>query len=189
LITVSTWCGRAGVFNRQPSRRRGVSLPELLISIAIAACLLTAVASAFVASASAVESNDRYLRSAQSARVSMGVLIRDIRQSDACQVGTAAEQSQAKITADRLDVLTTDGKLIQYRYLAANRQLTMQIDGGDAYVLARNVEHARFVGELEGDASTGERRTTRVTVKLTITTEGQPLRLDASATPRRAMAL
>ena len=76
--------------NKQAQRnalRHGLSLVEILISLAISASLLTAIAAAFSASASVIEKNDEVFRATQAARVTMLHLLTEIRQ------GTVGEMS------------------------------------------------------------------------------------------------
>ncbi len=55
--------------------RKGLSLAEVMISLAISAMLLTAVAAAFTASSEAIEQNDQFFRASQAARVSMNQIL------------------------------------------------------------------------------------------------------------------
>ena len=48
--------------SRRFSRRHGLSLIEMIISLAISAMLLTAVAAAFVSSSGTIENNDQFFR-------------------------------------------------------------------------------------------------------------------------------
>ena len=62
---------KANAFLRKSPRRRGMSIVEVLISLAIVAMLLTAVAAAFSSSAQIIETNDQFFRASQAARVSL----------------------------------------------------------------------------------------------------------------------
>ena len=70
-------------------RRRGLSLPEIMIGLAITVLLLTATAAAFNASAQAVSMNDKFFRASQSARVSLNQVLTEIRRCDAVSVTTS----------------------------------------------------------------------------------------------------
>src|SRR5205823_7082731 len=62
--------------------RRGMSIAEVMISMAIAALLLVGVSAAYTASADAVEANDNFFRATQAGRVTMTQLLTEIRRAD-----------------------------------------------------------------------------------------------------------
>ena len=76
--------------NPHRSRSRGLGIVEMVISLAIAAMLLTAVAAAFTASAAAVEVNDDFFRATQAARVSMNQILTDLRRADGVEVPSSS---------------------------------------------------------------------------------------------------
>src|SRR5688572_27782762 len=65
--------------------RRGLSMMETLISVAITGMLLTGLASAFVSSADAVEMNEQFFRATQAARVTLNQVVVECRRADAIQ--------------------------------------------------------------------------------------------------------
>ena len=65
------------------SRRRGLSLAEVMISLAITSMLLTAIAAAFQSSSQVIENNDRFFRATQSARVAINQITTEVRRCDA----------------------------------------------------------------------------------------------------------
>jgi len=73
-----------------------------MISLAISAMLLTAVAAAFSASSEAIEINDQFFRASQAARVSMNQILTEIRRANAVQV-PANNKSLSMITFDNKD--------------------------------------------------------------------------------------
>src|SRR4051812_16805352 len=87
-------------------RRHGLGMVEALISLAIAATLLTAVAAGFVGSAEAINANDRFTRAAQGGRVSLNRILTQVRR------GTPANDS----TASTLHMITDTGEDITYAY-------------------------------------------------------------------------
>src|SRR5438874_5956452 len=97
------------------SPRHGLGLVEALISLAIAAALLTAVAIGFVASARAINENDQFFRAAQSGRVSLNRILTQVRR------GTPANDS----TATSLHLLTDTGQDITYSYNSTTKQLKL----------------------------------------------------------------
>jgi prepilin-type N-terminal cleavage/methylation domain-containing protein len=93
-------------FRSQISRRRGLSLVECLISLAITALLLSSVAAAFHASTQAIEMNDQFYRAQQAARVSVNQILTQVRK---CQSGVVDTSSLALTTdtgQDRTYALT-----------------------------------------------------------------------------------
>src|SRR5215212_2456647 len=96
--------------------RRGLSLAEVMISLAISAMLLTAVAAAFTASAEAIEQNDEFFRASQAARVSMNQILTEIRRANAVQVPA---------TNKSLSMLTWDNKDRTYSYDSGTKKLKL----------------------------------------------------------------
>lgn len=168
------------------SRRSGMSLPEVMISLAISTMLLVAVSSAFSASAAAVEMNDRFFRASQAARVTMNQLLMEIRRCDSVEVGTNY------INIIRPVENLTPGEVYRsYSYDPAGRRITVQIFqagnvGGPVYTLASNVESAQFgPAEMVKDANEAW---VVVRVPLTVTTriDSNDITLNGAAAPRRA---
>ena len=172
-------------------RSRGLSLVEVLIAGAIAATLLLAVATAFEASAKSVEVNERFNRAAQTARIGVRRMVEEVRTAEACRVGTLADQSKSfVIGASSLDVIRADGKVVQYVYDAAQKQIRFKVlDATNPMdvVLARNVTSAKFSSDIAAHPQTGIRRTVRVVVEMTLNVDSQTLYLSGSAVPRREM--
>jgi Tfp pilus assembly protein PilW len=174
-----------GTFN--PSRAsHGLSIVEVLISLAISALLLTGVAAAYNASASAVESNDRFFRATQAARVTMNQLLTEIRRAESvlCEPGNGS----IIITRPQADRLT-DEQSREYRYDATSKKITLRIFyknasnvtwSSPAYSLASNVESATFgPPDLVGGAET------RIPLALDVKIDANTVRLSGSSSPRR----
>src|SRR5438067_5158959 len=89
-------------------RARGMSLPEVLISLTITAMLLSAVAAAYAASSAAISVNDRFYRASQAARVSMAQILNMVRRCDSCQVGGTYDGVSATVTASNIGIIYTD---------------------------------------------------------------------------------
>ncbi len=177
---------------RSPCRPAGLGLAELMISLAICSMLLTAVAMAFHTTTHAVEVNDRFFRASQTARVAMTQMTSAVRTSDACQVGTPAQQSQNLIrNATNLDIITSDGRLISYVFNPDTRTLSLvrqDEDGTETtHVLARDIASATFDGVIEQHPDTGIRRLVKVSIRLVVEVENQSLLLNSSTMPRREL--
>ena len=148
--------------------RRGVGLFELMISLAIAATLLTAVAMAYQVTTRAMQMNEQFARATQSARVSVNQMMSDVR------------KSTSKTTDDvTLEVEDPNGKTRRYAYDEPNLRLTLQLPDdqpGKTFVLARNVTKAQFYDDGES-----------IAVMLTVEVGSNQVTLSGSAMPRRAI--
>jgi prepilin-type N-terminal cleavage/methylation domain-containing protein len=160
---------------------RGLSIVEMLISLVIAAALLTAAAIAFSASAKAIEQNDQVMRATQAARVTMLHLLSEIRN------GTVDENS----TADEMRLISgTEGIIPDdrtYRFADGKLMLLTNSDETDPdYVLARNVvtTDSRFEYEITKDANNTD-LVSRVAVTIVVKINGNEMRLTGTASPRQ----
>ena len=155
--------------HRSWRRLSGLGLVELMVSLAISAALLTAVAMAYSVSASAIEANDQFFRAAQAARVSVNQIIAEVRK---CQSGV--------VDIDSLEVTPTVGEKKLYAFDSANHRLTLTLP--DQVVpptdtLARNVASAEFFTDGQ-------------TISLTVTVKvgSNQVTLNGSAMPRRTVS-
>ena len=155
---------------RRPLRgaraRAGLSLVEVMISMAIASSLLTAVAAAFSASASAIEMNDQFFRATQATRISVNQIMTEARK---CMSGVVAPTS--------LELITDKGET--RTYALTGNQLTMTVADPVAprtYRLASNVESLQF--QTNGKA---------VSMVVTVKVGNNAVTLTGSAIPRRTI--
>jgi prepilin-type N-terminal cleavage/methylation domain-containing protein len=149
-------------------QRRGLSLAEVMISLAISASLLTAVAMAFNASAKAVEINDQMVRATQAARVSVGQIMTEARR---CQSGA--------ITSNTLELTLASGETRSYSFDSANKQLVATLYAlpvVETHTMARNVSDVQFLT----DGKT-------ISMMITVTIGNNSVVLNGSAMPRRAV--
>ncbi len=175
---------------RRCRNRHGLSIVEVLISLAIVSTLLTAVAVAFQASFNSIETNDRFFRATHTARVAMNRILQTARTADACIVGTEAQQSLASVSATTLDVIDINGSLVRYVFNVDDRTITatsLDVTGSPSRIVARDVEQATFTSTVELGAVSGLRRTTCVAVDLVIAVENESLYLSGSVVPRRSL--
>jgi prepilin-type N-terminal cleavage/methylation domain-containing protein len=131
------------------ARRRGLSLIEALISLAIIATLLTAVGVAYQAASATITINDQFFRASQAARVSVNQIMAEVRK---CQSGVVAVTS--------LELTTADGSKRTYALDSDASKLTMTVDGVTpvTYTMASNVKTVKF--ETDGE-----------TISMTVTIE------------------
>src|SRR3954470_10144462 len=121
---------RAG-FHR-PGFRAGLGIVEALISLAIAAALLTAVAGAFRAAGDAIDQNDQFFSATQSGRVALSRILTQVRR------GTPATDS----TASNLHLLTDNGLDISYHYDSTTQQLSLVTS--TSTILVHNASQCSF---------------------------------------------
>lgn len=148
--------------------RRGLSLIEVLISLAIMAVLLTAVASSFMASASVIDMNDQFFRATQAGRVSVNQIMSTLRQCKTVSVGI-----------NSLDVTTaTETRAYNFDSTAKTLNMTMPdgIGGSLTQPLAHNVKSVTF--STDG---------TTVSMLLKIEVGNNTITLSGSAMPRRSI--
>jgi prepilin-type N-terminal cleavage/methylation domain-containing protein len=147
--------------------RKGMSLAEVLIGLAITASLLTAVAAAFQASASGITLNDQFTRASQAARVSVNQIMAQVRK---CQSGVVGDTS--------LELTDDAGNVTTYAFDASTSKLTVTIDGITpvTHTMASNVQRVSF-------ATDGKTISMTVTVKI----GNNAVTLNGSAFPRRLM--
>ena len=153
---------------RRPNRRRGLGLVELLVSLAIAASLLTAVAAAYAATTSAIQMNDEFFRASQAARVSINQIMAEVRK---CQSGIVDYQS--------LEISNQMGEKRVYAFDAPNSRLTLSFPDAVVpvtYTLARNVDDVQFYTDGQ-----------TISMVVTIEVGKNTVTLCGSAMPRRTI--
>jgi hypothetical protein len=148
-----------------------------MISLAVAAMLLSAVGVAFHASASAISINDELSRASQAARVSMNRMLTQ------CRKGTVLTNS----TSTSLNFNTDKMQEVSYSYDSTNKQLlyVTNYDLTDPdYVLARNVAACSFSYVSGTNPATGAPCISRVAITITVTINENAVTLTGSAAPR-----
>lgn len=145
-----------------------MSLAEVLVSLAISATLLTAVAAAFSASSQVIEQNDRFNRAVQTGRICINQIMSELRRS---QSGV--------VSADSLELVTASGQKRLYAYDSTAQTLTLSFPDAvpvQTCTMARNVSGVSF----STDGST-------VSMTVTATVANNTVTLCGSAKPRRAV--
>jgi hypothetical protein len=147
-------------------RRRGLSIAEACIALAIAASLLTAIGSAFVSSSKIIRHNDQVVRAVQGARLAVNRLTYELRTAQS-----------ADIDEESIELITGKGETRTYNYNGATRELTVTLPNAGTpvtHVIARNIADVDFRTD-----------TVTVTVRMTATVGTDSITLSGSATPRR----
>jgi prepilin-type N-terminal cleavage/methylation domain-containing protein len=172
-------------------RRRGLSLPEVLISLSISALLLTAVATAFSASASAIDINDRFFRASQAARVSVAQLTSQIRRCDSCQVGGTYDGVSNTVFANNIGIIyedLLDGTLknVTYKHDPTKNELQLVVNG-TTVALAHNVTAVMFISDMAPDPVTLAKVPVNVTIDITVAVGNEQIHVRGSAVPRHVI--
>ena len=146
-------------------RRRGLSLVEACVSLAIGSLLMVAVGAAYSASVNSVEQNDRFFRATQAARVSMNQILTQLR---TCQAVTVA--------ASELDMTTATGASISFIWNSWSSTLTItqQLSPAQTNTMANNVTACAFTTDTQS-----------VSVMMTVQVGNNSVMLSGAATPRR----
>lgn len=189
-------------FGDRPRSRRGLSLPEAMISLAITSLLLVAVATAFSASSSAIEANDQFFRSSQAARVAMNQILLDIRNTTSLLPSSVTSTS---VIVTRPPMVQGGQQLVyamkslqnpaavetqrMYAYDATNHRITLQLAYNDGttsplYELAGNVTAFSFGTPDQIKADNNTMVVIRVPITLTVATPGGSVTLNGAAGPR-----
>lgn len=156
--------------------RHALSLIEVMISLAISAMLLTAVAAAFSASTSAVEHNDQFFRACQAARVSLNLILTEVRRSNAVDVPSSSQ----------INLITADGEDLSYIYDQNSHTLKLVKNAtAQEFVLSRNVNALSFTSDISTGAG-GVTFVSRVSASLTVEVQDNRVSLTGSTAPRRA---
>lgn len=123
---------------RTRHRRRGISLVELLLSLAIAALILAATAAAFDAAFNSYQVNHEIATTGMTARNGLHQMTSTIR--SAWNDPDVATIDVDEDTGNRCSLVDADGRDIIYRYDPINTQLEVSVDDPDKwYVMMENV--------------------------------------------------
>jgi hypothetical protein len=178
-----------GVITRRLKARRGLSMVEAMISLVIAATLLTAVGLAFTSTARAMTINDEFFRATQSARVSLTRIIGQVR------CGTVNEKDPANgqpygngASVSWIELITDTNQDITYKYDSTAKTLLMINNATPtrSYVLARNVQDASFVLGMGKNANNAD-CVSRVSMNISVQVGANLVRLSGAAAPRMMM--
>ncbi|HYE19599.1 MAG TPA: hypothetical protein VEA69_14200 [Tepidisphaeraceae bacterium] len=175
--------------HRPSARARALSLPEMLVSLAITATLLVAVGAALHASTRLIADTETFARGSQSARVAMAQMMAEVRRCDSID--------PARMSATLLPILRpaetrpANEALRVYKYVPATKQLVLYFEytsGGTSaeFPIAHDVQAAPFSWTTGADAL-GHTAVVRVTAALDVKVGTDHVRLSGSASPRRSL--
>ena len=132
-------------------RRRGLSIAEAMISLAISSLLLVGVASAYSAAADAAEGNDRFFRATQAGRVTMNQILTEIRRAELVECLSTYDGIKIERSPDTWINAEEDYREFKYDAAAKEVKLTIYFKKADGtvytkgpYTMCRNVEEAKF---------------------------------------------
>ena len=152
----------------------GFTIAECLISLAICALLMTAVAVAFNASLINFRENEEMFQSINNARQALTRMTTQFR---------TAKIVDAASPATECSLITPTDEDITYEFRAADKKLYL-ITNGNEYTLCDNVTAASFTRTL---ATNGEPKS--VLISLTVQCGSSTRTLSAAAVVRRNLAL
>jgi prepilin-type N-terminal cleavage/methylation domain-containing protein len=169
--------------------RRGMSLFEVMISLAITSMLLTAIAAAFQSSSQVIDINDQFFRATQSGRVALNQILTEVRRCDSID--------DAQITANLIPILrpveTRPPHEVMrfYKYDTANKRIVIyfQYDNGSfstEYPLAEAIQASPFTWDMGKDANNTD-CVVRVSIALDVKVGNNDILLSGSAAPRRSL--
>jgi prepilin-type N-terminal cleavage/methylation domain-containing protein len=146
------------------NKQKAFTLVELLLSLALLAMLMTAVAFAFDASVKNYKANQGIYQTVNIGRQALLRITSDVRTAQAvAHIGTGGDPD-----ASQVSLLTSGGKDITYRF--DNSEGILYYDdntSGDSYVLCRHVTAAAFNRALVPATTTNAVRSVRVSLTLT----------------------
>jgi prepilin-type N-terminal cleavage/methylation domain-containing protein len=126
----------SSIINHRSSVRRGFTIVECLISLAITAILLTAVATAFNASVINYGENEQMSKTINNARQAL------TRMTSQLRTGHTVDPAAA---ANRCNFFTASNEDISYLYNSVDGRLYLVTNSnGNQYVLCNNVTAATF---------------------------------------------
>jgi prepilin-type N-terminal cleavage/methylation domain-containing protein len=155
----------AGKQMRNIKNKRGFTIVELLMALAIGAMLLVAVAAAFNASAKNYQENEAIFKTINTARQALLRMTSQLRTSEGVDV-------DPNLPVNECSFLTSAGEDITYQYRSADKKLYLITKSdGQEYVLCDNVAAMTFnkTTELvENDDGTLELVCKRVQISITV---------------------
>jgi type II secretory pathway pseudopilin PulG len=200
-------CPRGGGAGRLA--RTGLSLVEVMISLAITSMLLTAIAAAFHSSTQVITQNDEFFRATQAARVALNQMLTEIRRADIIPADVDPNGSfpvppisSTVLPISRPNVARYSQELVRYyRYNDQAKRLELyfqDLNGnmtpgapGDplfsvpGYTVASNVQAAPFGWETGVDPLSRQLYVARVSITLEVAVGNNRIRISGSAVPRR----
>ena len=160
------------------TRRRGLTLVEMLLALAIVAMLLAAVAVAMNGSFISMRENDRILAMAQTARWNLSRIVADIRTADSLTTTTSSLTTVPP---------TNDDELTQIHYLVSGGALVCQrtVGGVVTAQVLLSADGPVQIHSLMVSKKVVDTVTRSVTVTLELEQAGRVYSFTASASPRR----
>ena len=158
-------------------RKRGFTLIEVLIGLAITAILMSAVAVAFNASVVNYQENEQIFKTVSVARQALTRMTSRIRNAQAVDPNA---------TAGQCSLITSNGEDITYSYDSSQEKLfliTNDVTDDADYVLCENVEQMNFTKDTAMDG--GVTYVESVQIVMTVSDGQAEKRLAAAAVVRK----
>ena len=184
-MNARTFSRRVGSAHRLGGR--GLSLAEVMISLAITSMLLTAIAAAFQSSTQVIENNDKFFRATQSARVAINQILTEVRRSDSID--------DTQISATLIPILRpvetrpVNEAMRYYKYDPTNKRVVIYFKYTNGtfsgeYPIAEAVQSNPFSWDMGKDANNSD-CVVRVSAVMEVKVGSNDIRLSGSAAPRR----
>jgi Tfp pilus assembly protein PilW len=159
--------------------RRGISLIETIIAVALSAGLLTSLAMAFQAACMSVENNNDYFRAVQSARLCVSQFTRQIRQAQKVQT----------VSGTSVDVIDATGHEWRWDYVAATQntpgEITLtDVPNNTSHPIATAVTGATFACKT-GPIPNHTTWPVQVSIVLAVKNGNDQVMLSGGASPRQ----
>ena len=179
-------CDQAAPMRRR-SRRRGMTLVELLITLTITALLLTATSVALDAGLYSYQANQEM----QEAGLSVRNAVHQMRATIATAWNDPdVDVIDVNLAGDRCSLTNADGQDIVYRYNRSTEAIEMNIDSGAQwYALLHGVEPLTagepvFVARAPKDSKVKAGTTGRVEIRFRMVRGDESYPVSVSVTPR-----
>lgn len=168
---------RYSTFKLRHKNRRGFTIVEVLIALAITAMLLTAVATAFNASIINYRENESIFKAINSARQALFRITSQLRTATAVDPNSPSNECT---------MITAGGDDITYRYdsTSGNLLLITNDDGSDDdYVLCEHVDSMTFTRQTIVDGMVTKVKSVQIAINVAV--GGVERRVAAAAVVRR----
>lgn len=177
---------QSSIINRQSSIRRGFTLVECLVGLAISAVLLAAVAAAFSASLTSYRENEQMFWAVNNARQALTRMTSEIRTASPDPSLVPAWAVDPLEPDTRCSLHTWDDKSLTFEFRSNDRRLYL-IDNhvNQEYLLCDNVVDAEFTKILTDNGTDCK----SVQIRLTVQVGNNRQTLSASAVVRRNLSL
>ena len=160
--------------------KKGFTVVELLIALAISSILLAAVAFAFQSSIVNYSENEDIFKTINSARQALCRITTQLRTADSVYV----DMNAPEIPSNQCTFITPTNETITYDYRNADDKLYL-VTGGTDYLLCENVTAMTFTNDTFVDIDDGFTKVKSVQISMTVQNGDIKNTISAAAVVRR----